>query len=162
MKKTQDSEKANKYVSVWGAHNRKRIYKTFTQPSMTVQDAKDECDINYIWRTYTKTGVLGDPARAMAAQYMDIPEGFPTDFQQAHNFMIKAQDDFESLPATTREYFKNNPLNFLNAVQDPNQYDNLVQLGLATKREEVPSKEPEVPPPAPNKAPKKSSEKTEE
>jgi len=51
----------------------------FTQPSLTRQSFKDECDVNLIVKRYTETGMINHIPRS-TPQYGDAPEG---DFLQA-------------------------------------------------------------------------------
>jgi len=51
----------------------------FTQPSLTRQSFKDECDVNQIVKRYTETGMINHIPRTKP-QYGDAPEG---DFLQA-------------------------------------------------------------------------------
>jgi len=51
----------------------------FTQPSLTRQSFKDECDVNLIVKRYTETGMINHIPRTKP-QYGDAPEG---DFLEA-------------------------------------------------------------------------------
>jgi len=51
----------------------------FTQPSLTRQSFKDECDVNLIVKRYTETGMINHIPRTNP-QYGDAPEG---DFLEA-------------------------------------------------------------------------------
>jgi len=51
----------------------------FSQPSLTRQSFKDECDVNQIVKRYTETGMINHIPRTNP-QYGDAPEG---DFLQA-------------------------------------------------------------------------------
>jgi len=51
----------------------------FTQPSLTRQSFKDECDVNQIVKRYTETGMINHIPRT-PPQYGDAPEG---DFLEA-------------------------------------------------------------------------------
>jgi len=51
----------------------------FTEPSLTRQSFKDECDVNQIVKRYTETGMVNHIPRTNP-QYGDAPEG---DFLQA-------------------------------------------------------------------------------
>jgi len=52
---------------------------TFTEPSLTRQSFKDECDVNQIVKRYTETGMVNHIPRT-TPQYGDAPEG---DFLEA-------------------------------------------------------------------------------
>jgi len=51
----------------------------FSQPSLTRQSFKDECDVNQIVKRYTETGMINHIPRT-TPQYGDAPEG---DFLEA-------------------------------------------------------------------------------
>jgi len=51
----------------------------FTEPSLTRQSFKDECDVNLIVKRYTETGMINHIPRT-TPQYGDAPEG---DFLEA-------------------------------------------------------------------------------
>jgi len=51
----------------------------FTQPSLTRQSFKDECDVNLIVKRYTETGMINHIPRR-TPEYGDAPEG---DFLEA-------------------------------------------------------------------------------
>jgi len=53
--------------------------KVFTQPSLTKQSFRDECDVNLIVKRYTETGMINHIPRTNP-QYGDAPEG---DFLEA-------------------------------------------------------------------------------
>jgi len=52
---------------------------SFSQPSLTRQSFKDECDVNQIVKRYTETGMVNHIPRT-TPQYGDAPEG---DFLEA-------------------------------------------------------------------------------
>ena len=52
---------------------------TFTEPSLTRQSFKDECDVNKIVQRYTETGMINHIPRTIP-QYGDAPDG---DFLEA-------------------------------------------------------------------------------
>jgi len=52
---------------------------TFTEPSLTRQSFKDECDVNQIVKRYTETGMINHIPRT-TPRYGDAPEG---DFLEA-------------------------------------------------------------------------------
>lgn len=97
-------------------------------PSLTEQQFKDECDINSIIARYKVTGVLGDPMDNREPVYVDC-SSIP-DLLTAQNFIIRANDDFMSLPSSIRKRFDNSPLSMLQFLQDPNNREEAIQLGL--------------------------------
>lgn len=100
--------------------------------SLAVQSERDECDINVIVERFGVTGVAPMPSRL--PKYGDFEGIF--DFQSAMAVVIDAQSAFMDLPAKVRARFSNDPQEFLQFVEDPNNADELVRLGLA---EQVPA-----------------------
>lgn len=109
-------------------------------PGKTRQSMKDECDINVIMRKYTKTGII-DFVNNREPQFGDATG---IDFQVAMDTVQEAQTMFGEMPASVRKKFNNDPALFLDFVSDPNNLDELYELGLAVKpKEEVPAQTPE-------------------
>lgn len=106
-----------------------------TVPSMTQQQFRDEADINYIISMYDSTGVMptyhgdGQPAQPMFGDFAELPDNA----QDVYNQMLAAKADFDSLPLDVRKRFDYDPAAFLAFVDDPNNADELVAMGLATK-----------------------------
>lgn len=123
---------------------RKRSGLVFTSPSLSVQDAKDECDVNKILERFAKTGVDAFASRQGLARYGDFSQ-VPASYQEALTMVDAADKAFMSLPATVREKFGNDALNFVNFASDPNNLPAMVELGLATKKAVAsPKVEPQV------------------
>ena len=98
------------------ARQRQRCQTTFTQPGVTKQSFKDECDINRIMARYQLTGILptGDPRVPQFGDFTNVP-----DYQEALNIVYSAEDQFMELPATLRKFFNNDPGFMLAYMQDP-------------------------------------------
>lgn len=111
--------------------------------SLTHQSFLEECDINRIVRQVDVSGLAADPGRP-APRYFDASSVLP--FQDALNQVIAAQDAFDALPAKVRARFGNDPAQFVDFLQDPDNVDEAVKLGLAEPR---PVPEPVVPPAEP-------------
>lgn len=133
-----------------------RVVKTFSKPSRTKQSSKTECDINTILAKYKKTGILPH-VNGKPGVYVDVPEN--VDFQACQNFIIEANALFMQLPAALRKRFGNDPAEFLAFADDPANAEEMIQLGLAVRREPPPKAEPDAPEtaPAPEAAPAQSS-----
>lgn len=101
--------------------------------SLTQQSAKDECDINVILDRWVRTGDLS--TSSSVPQYGDFT-GF-TDYHSALNTVIEAQDAFDALPAKLRARFGNDPQQLLDFVQDRDNLEEAVSLGLATVSEDL-------------------------
>lgn len=96
--------------------------------SMTVQDAKDECDINRILAKFNRTGVIDHVAK-YEPQYGEMTG---VDFQDAMFKVSSAQTMFQELPAATRRKFDDDPAKFLDFVSDKANRDQFVELGIAS------------------------------
>lgn len=115
------------------------------QVSLTKQSEADACDINNIMKQYEATGrlpdlIMRDP---IYADFSDMGT-----YQEAMNIVAHANEQFNALDARVREQFDNDPAKFLKFAEDPKNIEALVDMGLATKREE-PVKGPQQPAPAP-------------
>jgi len=122
---------------------------SFTQPSLTQQHSKDEVDINLIMARYIKTGVLDHVAK-YEPQYS---ENTATDYHESMNIVIRANDMFADLPSSVRKQFDNNPAEFLNFVQNPDNISKLAEMGLTNNSPISPTgdKPPPDTPPAKQK-----------
>jgi len=103
--------------------------------SKTQQSAAQECDINYIMQRYEKTGILPDLIKA-DPRYGDF-SAVP-DYQKAMEIVAHAEEQFAALDAPIRRRFNDDPANFLGFCEDPQNVDELVKLGLATRRDPSP------------------------
>lgn len=106
-------------------HGRVRLH--FPLPTMAKQSFKDECDVNKIMERFEKTGLIshvnkyqGDYGDAVGIQ----------DYHASMNQVIAAQEAFDSLPSKIRARFGNNPGDFLNFMENPENKDEAIQLGL--------------------------------
>lgn len=113
---------------------------TCEDPSLTQQSMRDETDINVLVRRFGVTGSMPVPDRLPT--YADFDDVF--DYQSAQNAIIAANQAFYALDADLRNRFANSPQKFLEFVTDPANADELVRLGLATRKATD-----EPPPPAP-------------
>lgn len=104
-------------------------------PSMTQQQFKDEADINYIVSMYDSSGVMptfhgdGQPAQPVFGDFASLPDNA----QEMYNRMIEAKNNFDNLPLEVRKLFNYDPAAFLDFVDNPENLDELVAMGLATK-----------------------------
>lgn len=103
------------------------------EPSLTKQDAADECDINKIMARYEQTGVMPEGRRMY--EYGEAISEFS--YQESLNAVIAAEAEFAALPAKLRDRFGNDPEALFRFLDDPKNRDEAVALGLVN------------PPPAP-------------
>lgn len=109
------------------------------EETLTKEFLKDECDINYILKRYMQTGVI-DHLSNKKPIYDDVSS--LGDLHECYRKIEAAEDAFYELPATIRERFDNDPVSFVEFVQNPSNEEELVALGLANKRADT-SKQPD-------------------
>jgi len=128
----------------------KRVRKPFScsKPgSVTVkQSFKAECDINNIMRKYQAQGVLPslilqDPKYG---DFSNVP-----DYQEALNLVLKAQAQFGGLSAEVRDRFGSDPSRFLAFCENPANQEELISMGLATRKPATPVANANAPAPGP-------------
>lgn len=106
----------------------------FTMPSLTVQDEKDETDINYIVNKYAdgQKGImtldLGDSSQYAYLQFGDAT--LPGDYSTALELVSGVREEFYSLPAKVRAKFGHDPMNFINQLNNPEMLKYLQREGL--------------------------------
>ena len=112
-----------------GVRHRVSIDFSEVEP-LTEQSHKKMCDINHILKQYDKTGLIThvNNARAEYGDYTEVNE-----YQEAMNTVIKAQADFMELPSEIRKKFANDPGNFVEFVTNPDNLEEMYDLGLAIR-----------------------------
>lgn len=106
----------------------------FTMPSLTVQDEKEETDINYIVNKYAdgRKGIvtldLDDSSQYAYLQFGDAT--LPGDYSTALELVSGVREEFYTLPAYVRAKFGHDPMNFINCLNDPATLEYLQQQGL--------------------------------
>lgn len=98
-----------------------------SDPSLTQQQFRDECDINTIVDQFMKTGHL--PTPSSMPQYVDYEGVF--DFQTAMNAVRQADENFMRMDAKIRARFHNSPQEFLEFFANPENTEEAIRLGLA-------------------------------
>lgn len=94
--------------------------------SLAVQDQRDEVDINTIVRRFGLTGELPEGVRAPS--YGDF-EGV-TNYHDAMNAVVAANESFDRLPADIRSEFHNDPALFVDFCSDAKNLPRLKELKL--------------------------------
>lgn len=97
--------------------------------SRTQQHFKDNCDINSIIKRHSRTGVL--PLNSRQPLYGDFSN--ITTLHELKNRLYEINADFMKLPSYTRAKFQNNPEVMLEWLNDPNNTNEAVKLGLLPK-----------------------------
>lgn len=110
--------------------DRERYFTPVGEISMTQQHMRNECDINTIMRRWQKTGVINH-VNTHAGDYGDYVNA--VEYQEALNAVIEADNAFNSLPSSLRKKFDNSPAEFLQFVQNPDNLEEMYDLGLANR-----------------------------
>lgn len=115
--------------------NRRKVEIIFDPAEgLTRQEFQAECNINNIMAKYQKTGLV-DHITKHSPMYGEFD---PIDFQTALDTIKDGEAMFAELPSQARKYFNNDPAEFMTFVQDPDNIDKLVELGLASKPVQAP------------------------
>lgn len=107
------------------------------EPSMTIQDAAGDTDINNLVARYNATGSFHSS--------LDVPHSPPSfedladapTYHEAMNALIEVQETFASLPSQLRDRFANDPANLLEFLADAGNRDEAVKLGLVNAPKET-------------------------
>lgn len=102
-----------------------RVKADNDKPSLTIQSAEAETNINNIMRKYRQGGVV--PQRT-GAQYLDVSQSL--DYHEAMGFVLNAQQAFDELPSIVRKEFGNDPNAMLQFVLDDRNRERAIELGL--------------------------------
>lgn len=117
----------------------------------TQQHFKRECDINNILKRMRKNGGIVPPSMLNMRQafYSDVSN--LGDFTTMQRQVIDAKTAFMTMSAQVRKRFNHDPAELIAFVQDNNNRDEAIELGLIPKPEPAPEPEPPAPstPPEP-------------
>lgn len=108
----------------------KRVVYRSDLPSRTVQDPRDECDVNKLMAKYRKTGMISHLAKH-PPRYEDVSNA--VSFQEALNIVNQAEAEFMKMSASIRARFGNDPGKFMEFVQDPENAEEMYKLGIAVR-----------------------------
>ncbi len=100
-------------------------------PSKTKQEFKDESDVNVIVDMYTRGAPL--PVQITPGQFLDVSE--LGDYRTALDTIMEAEEVFKKMPKAVKDAVGNSVAGFLDFVNDPENTDQLVDLGLIPKDE---------------------------
>lgn len=109
---------------------RKPVKQHVGVTSHVQQHMKEQCDINQIMAKYEKGQVIQHVNRYQGA-YGDFT--MAPDYHEALNRLRSAEEMFGTLPARLREKFANDPGNFLDFVNNPENEDEMRKMGLLPK-----------------------------
>lgn len=107
--------------------------------SMTQQNFADDADINTIVKRFGITGQLPNGvAMPQSGEFSDV-----TDFHTAMNLVKAAETAFMAIPAETRARFGHDPGKVMQFLDDANNREEAIKLGLIEKPKEVPREPPQ-------------------
>ncbi len=106
---------------------RARVYTEVGDRTRTKQSMQDECDVNLIIKRHSATGALTH-LNPKAPQFGNFAS--PYDLKSAIDAVHMAQDRFLKLPAEIRSAAQNNPVRFLEMLEDPDGQADLADAGL--------------------------------
>ena len=120
----------------------------FTQPSLTQQQFKDECEIESLLKAHNLSQVMGivnnHGQQPLYGDVSDIP-----DFHDAQNHVARATEYFEGLSSDVRSRFNNSLSEFLTTLNNPDAREALTEMGVlkaADKAADNTVVQPVVPP----------------
>lgn len=102
--------------------------------SLTQQHFQEETEINNILRSHDRNGVISHihKGQAIYGDFSDI-----TDLQDALSRIKEAQAEFMNVPSDIREKFQNDAGKFYTFASNPDNFDEMVNMGLANPPESV-------------------------
>lgn len=113
--------------------------------SMTQQAPKHEADIRNIIKKYDRTGLIANVNRG-AAKYGDFSE--VNEYRESLDIVREANESFMQIPSDIREKFNNDAGEFFEFVTNPDNADEMVELGLREPEPEIEVQEPPAEPPS--------------
>jgi len=120
----------------------KRVHTVNTEPSKTDQQWKKSCDVNEIVTKYKRTGQLSH-VRSQQPVYQDVSE-IP-DLLTSLTQVQKAKDAFLTVPAELRKKLDNDPVKFIEYLNEPSNNDEAIKYGLKNRPTPPPQNTPEEP-----------------
>lgn len=102
--------------------------------SKTKQQFKDECNLCSTVKKYIK-GSARLNVSVLSPVYADVSQ--IGSFQDCCNYVTNSLEAFSKLPSNIRDRFKNDPSELINFVDNPDNYDEAVKLGLVERKKDV-------------------------
>lgn len=106
------------------------VLATIVDDGMTQQSFKEQCDVNNILKKFERTGML-DHASRFQGSYGDFVGA--QEYHEYMNNVVSAQQMFDQMPAAWRKRFGNDPAQFLEFMDDPENVDEMRSLGMLPK-----------------------------
>jgi phage internal scaffolding protein len=125
---------------------RRRVVHPTGGPVKTEQHHQDAVNVNTIMRKAFQTGMLPQKSNAFYGDFSNV-----VDFQTAQNAIKAAEQAFYTVPAEIRKRFENSPQKLLEFLEDADNREEAMDLGLIERPPvedvEEPSGVPSEPPP---------------
>jgi len=102
--------------------------------SLTQQHFQEECDIINIIKRHDRNGIIEHVHRGQA-RYGDFSE--VTDYREALDLVKNAQEEFMTIPSDIRKQFDNNPGKFYEFVSNPDNKNELIEMGFIKETPEA-------------------------
>lgn len=112
------------FKTAYGEHT--EIPSFNDEPSRVKQSFAKECNINTIVAKARKRQAI--PINSETPMFGDFTKA--QDFQEMQNQIINARMQFEALDSRIRERFRNDPLELLKFMEDPQNHEEAIKLGL--------------------------------
>jgi len=130
MEKTKKTKFKNPY------EEHKPCFFNTTGESLTQQHFQEECDIHNIIKRHDRNGIIEHVQRGQA-RYGDFSE--VTDYREALDLVQDANNEFMKIPSDIRKKFNNNPGEFLNFVNNPENEEEMIEMGFVKQSPDVSS-----------------------
>jgi len=125
----------------------KVVYKTETgTDSKCKQEFREETDLNQIVARFLRTGKLPNVNEQARGVFADVTQ--IGDFGDVLRRSLAGKEAFASLPAKIRSRFENDPVQFVEFLQDPANRKEAEDLGLVKAAPPPPPAPPAEKPPA--------------
>lgn len=121
---------------------RRRVAISDFDETLTEQSHSKHCNIGNILNKYKKTGMLTH-VNSMQGRYEDFPNS--VDFHAMQNVIANAKSMFESIPSHIRSMFDNDPSKFLDFAQNPENREEMLDLGFSDEHLPAAVEPPTVP-----------------
>lgn len=105
-----------------------------SEDSLVQQQFAESTRVRNILDKFMRTGMID--SNPLPPRYEDVSE--VQDYQSAMNLLVSVQGHFDALPSKIRDRFGNDPEKYLAFINDPNNLDEAVELGLLQKSEPAP------------------------
>lgn len=117
-------------------NGRRKVVTVNNDPSKTDQQYKEDCDTNTILNKFMRTGQITHLAKRQGT-FQDVSE--IQDLSETLMIVKRAEQDFLQYPSKIRKKFNNSVTQMAEWLQDPDNNEEAVKLGLKTLASALPS-----------------------